>query len=158
MDNDDRLIVGRVALTLLILRLTLGLFLLQWGAEKLAHPEMSAAIFDHFYGLQPAVMPIYAAGLVEILVALAVMAGFGQPVSYWLALAIHAATVIVSWRQLSHPWMSQGSHLFIASVPVLGALAALVLLRRWDAFSVDHKLGWLTDDAKALPHGSSLSR
>src|SRR5271154_1017601 len=158
MNNGDYIILDRVGLVLLILRLTLGLFLLQWGTEKLLHPEMSAAIFDHFYGMQTPTVPIYGAGVVEILVASAIIVGFGQPISYWLGLGMHAATVVVSWRQLTHPWMSQGSHLFIASIPVLGSFVALVVLRRWDALSVDHKFGWLAGGADRLHHASGAPR
>ena len=158
MKNGDYIIFDRVGLVLLILRLTLGLFLLQWGIEKLLHPEMSVAIFDHFYGMQTPTVPIYGAGVVEILVAFAIMAGFAQPTSYWLGLGIHAVTVAVSWQQLTHPWMSQGSHLFIASIPVLGSFVALVALRRWDVLSVDHKFGWLAGSADRLHQASGAPR
>ena len=151
MGNGDSVMSDRLAVALLILRLTLGIFLLQWGVEKLVHPEMSSAIFDRFYGVQAPAAPIYAAGIAEILIALALAGGLAQPVTYWLALGIHAVTVVVSWRQLTHPWMSQGSHLFIASVPVLAAFVTLVMLRQWDVFSVDHRMGWLTHRMKRLP-------
>jgi hypothetical protein len=53
-------------------------------------------------------------------------------VAYGAALALHAVTVLVSWRQLLHPWADPVNHLFIASIPVLGGLIALFLLRHWD--------------------------
>ncbi|MGH6913728.1 MAG: hypothetical protein ACREH3_08495, partial [Geminicoccales bacterium] len=43
-----------------------------------------------------------------------------------------AVSVLVSWRQLLDPWGTDANHLFIAGIPVLGALIALFLLRHWD--------------------------
>ena len=85
---------------LLALRITLGLFLLQWGVEKFVAPQSALAIWGHFYGVT---LP-----------------------SSW-AMCLHAVTVAVSWRQLLDPWVDPVNHLFIASIPVLGALLALFL-------------------------------
>ena len=38
---------------LLALRITLGLFLLQWGVEKFVVPQNTVAIWGYFYGLGP---------------------------------------------------------------------------------------------------------
>ena len=58
--------------------------------------------------------------------------GLFRTAAYGAALALHAVTVFVSWRELLDPWGTDVNHLFIASVPVLGALIALFLLRHWD--------------------------
>jgi hypothetical protein len=57
--------------------------------------------------------------------------------------------VLVSWRQLLDPWGDDANHLFIASVPVLGALIALFLLRQWDS---DYRQSgeWPVDDPQAV--------
>jgi hypothetical protein len=71
-------------------------------------------------------------GAAEIAIALCLFLGLFRTVAYGGALALHAVTVLVSWRLLLQPWADPVNHLFIASVPVLGALIALFLLRHWD--------------------------
>ncbi len=128
---DDRL-ARALAGALLALRITLGLFLLQWGVEKFVLPQSNVAIWSHFYGIAIAPALGYMFGAAEIAIALCLFLGLFRTVAYGAALALHAITVLVSWRQLLQPWADPVNHLFIASIPVLGALVALFLLRHWD--------------------------
>ena len=128
---SDRL-ANALAAALLALRLTLGLFLLQWGIEKFVLPQMNLAIWEHFYGLSVPQALGYVFGIVEIGLALCLFLGLFRTVTYGAALGLHAVSVAVSWRQLIDPWGDPANHLFIAGVPVLGALLALFLLRHWD--------------------------
>ena len=121
---------------LLVLRVTLALFFGQWGIEKFMHPELAAAIFDHFYGLLISVLSSYLFGAVELLLAACLLFGVAKTVAYGALIALHGVTVVVSWRQLMHPWAAVPNHLFIASVPLLGALIALYLLREHDVISL----------------------
>ena len=75
-------------------------------------------------------------GIAEIAIAVCLFLWLFRTVAYGAALALHAVTVLVSWRQLLHPWADPVNHLFIASVPVLGALIALFLLRHWDRAAI----------------------
>src|SRR5262249_19349426 len=117
---------------LLALRITLGLFLLQWGVEKFVVPQSNVAIWSYFYGMTISQVVGYGLGALEIVIALCLFLGIFRTPAYGAALALHAVTVVVSWRQLLDPWGDPFNHLFIASVPVLGALLALFLLRHWD--------------------------
>jgi uncharacterized membrane protein YphA (DoxX/SURF4 family) len=116
----------------LALRVTLGLFLLQWGVEKFVMPQSNVAIWGYFYGLEIPEVLGYLFGAVEIVIAGCLFLGLFRTAAYGAALALHAVTVLVSWRELLDPWGTDVNHLFIASVPVLGALIALFLLRHWD--------------------------
>jgi putative oxidoreductase len=122
---------------LLALRLTLGLFLLQWGVEKFVVPANTVAIWGYFYGLNVPQALGYAFGAAEIAIAGCLFLGVVRTVAYGAALVLHAVSVLVSWRQLLDPWGDPVNHLFIASLPVLGALLALFLLRRWDRGILD---------------------
>jgi uncharacterized membrane protein YphA (DoxX/SURF4 family) len=122
---------------LLALRLTLGLFLLQWGVEKFAVPQSTVAIWGYFYGLNLPQVLGYVFGVAEIAIAACLFLGVFRTWAYGAALALHAVTVLVSWRQLLDPWGDPVNHLFIASIPVLGALLALFLLRNWDRGVLD---------------------
>jgi putative oxidoreductase len=129
--NDEALATA-LGRALLVLRITLGLFLLQWGVEKFVVPQMNVEIWGHFYGLAVPQLLGYAFGVAEIAIAACLFLGIFRTVAYGAAMLLHAVSVVVSWRQLLDPWGDPMNHLFIASVPVLGALIALFLLRRWD--------------------------
>jgi uncharacterized membrane protein YphA (DoxX/SURF4 family) len=119
------------------LRLTLGLFLLQWGVEKFVVPTNTVAIWGDFYGLNVPQALGYVFGAVEIALAACLFLGVLRTVAYGTALGLHAVSVLVSWRQLLNPWGDAVNNLFIASVPVLGSLLALFLLRHWDRGILD---------------------
>ena len=117
---------------LLALRITLGLFLLQWGVEKFVVPQANIFIWSHFYGMDVSQTLGYAFGAAEIAIALCMILGQFRTIIYGAALILHAITVLVTWRQLIDPWGDPINHLFTAGVPVLGAFLALFLLRHWD--------------------------
>jgi putative oxidoreductase len=116
---------------LLALRVTLGLFLLQWGVEKFVVPESTVGIWGHFYGIDVSPTLGYVFGAVEIAIAVCLFLGRFLTVAAGAALVLHAVTVLVSWRQLLDPWGDPVNHLFVASIPVLGGFIALFLLRHW---------------------------
>jgi putative oxidoreductase len=124
---------------LLILRVTLGIFLLQWGIEKFVVPGNTPAIWGYFYGFSMPQASAYLFGIVEIAIALCLFLGLFRTPAYGAAVALHAISVLVTWRQLLNPWADQVSHLFIAGVPVLGAFTALFLLRHWDTMVIGRK-------------------
>ena len=59
---------------------------------------------------------------------------------YGIGLLVHAATTIVTARLIIGPWgliSGEPQHLYLAAMPILGAFAALYLLRDLDFFSLD---------------------
>jgi len=134
MDNS---LAQTLRAALLVLRITSGLFLLQWGVEKFVVPQNTVAIWSYFYGLNVPQTLGYVFGAVEIVIAGCLFLGLYRTAAYGAALALHAVTMLVSWRQLLDPWGDPANHLFIASVPVLGAFIALFLLRHWDRGLLD---------------------
>ena len=141
MSNDaaqSRLIETPPAL--LALRISLGIFLLQWGVEKFVVPSNTTAIWDYFYGLSVPATLGYVFGTAELAIAACLILGAYRTIAYGAAMVLHAVTVVVSWRQLIDPWGGDANHLFVASVPVLGAFVALFLLRTWDRGVFDAKV------------------
>jgi putative oxidoreductase len=128
----DKACTQALSRALLGLRITLGLFLLQWGVEKFVVPTNTVAIWGYFYGLNVPQALGYVFGAVEIAIAGCLFLGVLRTAAYGAALVLHTVSVLVSWRQLLNPWGDAVNHLFIASVPVLGGLIALFLLRHWD--------------------------
>jgi putative oxidoreductase len=128
----DEALTQALSRALLVLRITLGLFMLQWGVEKFVVPQNTVAIWGYFYGLNVPQALGYLFGAVEIAIVGCLFLGLFRTATYGAALALHAVSVLVSWRQLIDPWGDPANHLFVASIPVLGALIALFLLRHWD--------------------------
>ncbi|MGH6864709.1 MAG: hypothetical protein ACREDO_00645 [Methyloceanibacter sp.] len=135
----DETLAQTLPRALLVLRITLALFLLQWGIEKFVVPQNTVAIWGHFYGLDVSPILGYVFGAAEVAIAGCLVLGAYRTVAYGAALALHAVSMIVSWRQLLDPWGDPANHLFIAGVPVLGALIALFLLRHWDRGVLDRE-------------------
>ena len=135
----DETLAQTLPRALLVLRITLALFLLQWGIEKFVVPQSTVAIWGHFYGLDVSPILGYVFGAAEVAIAGCLLLGVYRTVAYGAALALHAVSMIVSWRQLLDPWGDPVNHLFIAGVPVLGALIALFLLRHWDRGVLDRE-------------------
>ncbi|MDE2069224.1 MAG: DoxX family membrane protein [Bradyrhizobium sp.] len=132
----------REAVAVLIMRLTLGIFLLLWSVGKIVTPGATVRIVAHFYGFAlPEAAPLLI-GLAELALSLALLAGFARRLVYGLAIVLHATSTFASWRQLLDPSgiARPGDDLFLAGVPVLGAFIALYLLRGFDAYSLDE---WL---------------
>jgi putative oxidoreductase len=128
----DETLTQALSRALLVLRITLGLFLLQWGVEKFVVPQNTVAIWGYFYGLSVPQGLAYLFGAAEIAIAGCLFLGLFRTAAYGAALTLHAVSVLVSWRQLLDPWGDPANHLFVAGIPVLGALIALFLLRHWD--------------------------
>jgi len=134
---NDEAITKNLQRALLVLRITLGIFLLQWGVEKFAVPQNTVAIWGYFYGLNVSATLGYVFGVIEIAISACLFLGLLRTVAYGAAMALHAVSVLVSWRQLLDPWGDPVNHLFMAGVPVLGAFVALFLLRQWDRGILD---------------------
>jgi putative oxidoreductase len=133
---SEQVVSDRTPQGLLILRLTLALFFAQWSIEKFIHPEAAASIFAHFYGLQISAMIAYVFGAVELAFTIGLLLGVARTIALGGLILIHGISVLVSWYQLLHPWAAVPNHLFIASIPVLGGLVALFLLRDRDTLWV----------------------
>ena len=127
------------ALALLILRITLGAFLLIWGLEKFVLPEVTGKIAVGFYGVEIGATIIYVFGAVQIAIASALLLGLFPTISYGLGLALHTVTTLVTIPRIIDPWgLISGTpqHLFLAAIPVLGGFIALFLMRAQDTMRV----------------------
>ena len=126
---------AKLSLALFIMRLSLALFLLPWVIEKFTKPETTAKIFAHFYHVKNlSVFASYGIGILWALLLCAFAVGYKKRISYGLVLLLHAVGTIFTWKQLL-PFLDTHNHLFLASIPTLGALIALYMLR-------DHDVKW----------------
>jgi putative oxidoreductase len=119
------------SVSLFILRLGLGVFLLLFGIDKLVAPATTVEVFTQYYGLVVSHGMVYTVGALEILLGLAFLAGLWKTLSYGLGLLLHAVSTLATYQELLSPFGE--NHLFLAAIPVLAAFIALFLLRRQDA-------------------------
>lgn len=126
----------RLTQALAAMRITTGLFFLLWAVEKFVRPEVNARIWDHFYRLSIAVNFSYVVGALNVVMALALIAGFKRRFTYAYWTLFHTVSVLSTYRQLVRPY-SESNHLFLAGVPIVALMVALYLLRDWDAWSLD---------------------
>lgn len=127
---------------LFLLRVSLGFFLLLWSCDKLAEPDSAVKIFQVFYKTPISTPAAYFIGGIEALLSILIIAGAWKSYTYAGGLALHAISIIASWRQLTSPF-SQEHHLFIAAIPVLTAFIALYILRDRDTL-------WALDNQPAM--------
>jgi len=141
----------RFGAALTILRVALGVFLLVWGLEKFIVTERSVAIYGYFYGVSASTAVAYVLGALESVLAVAIIVGAFRRWSYGIGLLVHAGTTIVTARLIIDPWgliSGEPQHLYLAAVPILGAFAALYLLRDLDSFSLDE---WWAGAGRRVP-------
>lgn len=119
-----------LSIALFILRIGLAGFLLLWSLDKLVAPEGAMAIYQFFYHVRITTEIAYVIGAFELLLSLAIMAGFLKTYSYGLGLLLHVTSTIASYQQLLNPFA--GNHLYIAAIPVLAGFITLFLMRRQD--------------------------
>ena len=121
----------RVPQALFVLRLALGLFLLQWAVEKFVRPEGASKIFGYYYGIDlSASMPMIIGGL-EIILVLAFLAGAYKRITYGLVFLIHGISTVATYHAILHPYQNS-NHLFTAGIPVLAGFWVLYRLRERD--------------------------
>ena len=93
------------ARALLALRISLGLLMLVWGADKLVNPAHGMRVAEHVYFGLPsprALMP--ALGIAQCALGVLVMLGFRQRVTLTVLAAITGLTLAGVWRSIVDPW------------------------------------------------------
>lgn len=123
-------------LSLLLLRLGVGLVMAMWTADKFVNPSHGAAIMENFYGL-PALGSevVVALGVIQAVIVILFATGSLRGFSYGAVLAMHGASTLSTWKQYLDGF---DNLLFFAAWPMLAACIALFLLRAHDRLlSVD---------------------
>lgn len=129
-----------VQLALLPIRVTFGLFLLAWGAKKIVDTDGTSGIFAKFYGIeQLAASSSQIAGGLQILLSLAIILGLYKTITYGAGLVIHAISSLATASHIAMPLAEGSNLLFMAGLPVLGAILGLFVARRHDTlFALDN--------------------
>ena len=93
------------ARTLLVLRVSLGLLMVVWGADKLVNPAHGMGVAEHVYFGLPsprALMPVL--GVAQCALGVLVILGVRQRVTLTILAAITGLTLAGVWRSIVDPW------------------------------------------------------
>ncbi len=120
----------KLAISLLLLRLSLGLVMMVWACDKIFNPDHGGAVFQSFYGIAGmAEQVVQGLGVIQALIVVAFLLGLARTYSYGAVLFMHAVTTLVSWSAYLDPLKNI---LFFSAWPMLAGLIALFLLRDYD--------------------------
>ncbi|MEL6336893.1 MAG: hypothetical protein AAFQ88_09645 [Pseudomonadota bacterium] len=134
--------------TLCLLRVSLGMLLVWWGAARINNPAFGVQLSDRYYfGLFSNIDLQFVFGWLELTVGLLVVAGLFRAVTLPLMLLIVGFTAAVIWKALIDPFgivsqekMSAVRAFFYPSTIILCAALALTVLRRLDQVALDYVL------------------
>jgi uncharacterized membrane protein YkgB len=129
---------NRLAVSLMLLRVSVFIVMLIWTLDKFVRPEHAGVVYEKFYhipGMGPAVLAVIAA--LEMLIILGFAAGYQKKWTYGAVLVLHAISTIMSYKQYLAPFEG-GNILFFAAWPMLAACFALYVLR-------DQDMMWVVD-------------
>lgn len=121
----------RIEVALLIIRITAAIFLGLWATLKFHHPEWQRNIFEGAYNISFFTITdnlSYFLGTVQIIIVLAFVSGTW---TYGLMMLMSAAGVIGSLGSFM-VYYNYPKNLMLTSIPTLGALIALFILRDMD--------------------------
>jgi uncharacterized membrane protein YphA (DoxX/SURF4 family) len=117
------------ALSLLLLRVSMGLLMVWWGVDKLRDVEHGMEVSAGFYaGLFSSRTLLQGFGVLQIALGALVVLGVARRVAYPALVLVTATTAAGVWRSIVDPWglWLEGSMvLFYPSIIILAA--ALVL-------------------------------
>ena len=144
--------IKRIEIALLIMRITAAIFLGLWATLKFHHPEWQRNIFEGAYNISFFTVSdnlSYFLGTVQIIIVLAFVSGFMRKYSYGLMMLMSAAGVLGSLGsfinineagEIYAAYAKYPKNLMLTSIPTLGALVALFILRDMDnLFSLSNK-------------------
>ncbi len=120
----------QLAISLLLLRLSVFLVMFVWTLDKFLNPDHAARIFENFYkigGLGNEIF--YIIGAIQLLIILGFVAGFKKRWTYGIVLFLHSVSTFSSFRQYLDPF---NNLLFFAAFPMLAACFTLYSLRKQD--------------------------
>jgi hypothetical protein len=120
----------RLPISLLLLRLSLGLVMMVWAFDKILNPGHGAAVFEGFYGLAGVgEQAVRIVGIAQGVIVLGFLLGFAKTWTYGAVLFMHAVTTLVSWSAYLKPLENI---LFFSAWPMLAGFVTLFLLRDED--------------------------
>lgn len=124
--------------SLLFLRVSLGLLMVIWGADKLVDVQHGLAVSEHFYrGAFGSAALLKAFGVVQLALGALVVLGVGRRYAYPLLLAVTGVTLLGVWKSVVDPWgwyLEGANVLFYPSLIIFAGSLVLWAFRDEDRF------------------------
>ncbi len=132
------------ALSLLLLRISTGIYLLLWGLLKLQASDTAVSISNKYYfGLISGDVVNTGLGVLQIAVGLAVMLGLFRNISYVAQLVWYVLGLLPIMAYILDPfglYLVEAPKLtFFPSTTLLFASIVLIAFREYDTMSLDSK-------------------
>lgn len=122
--------------SLLLLRISLGFFLVIWGLDKLVDVKHGIGVSNWLYfGLFSNATLLQAYGVVEIAVGILIVLGLARRLTYPILLAITGVTLLGVWKSIIDPWgwwLEGTEALFYPSIIIFAASLVLWAFRDED--------------------------
>jgi len=131
-------------ITLLLLRLSTGIYLVLWGVVKLAATDMANSVSDRYYsGVISGEVINLGLGSLQVLVGILVIIGFARSISYVAQLLWYLAGIIPIMGYIIDPFgrylVDTAKLTFFPSTTLLFASLIMIVFRDHDTLSVDAK-------------------
>lgn len=118
--------------SLLLLRISIGLLMVWWGLDKLVNVEHAVGVSDSFYlGLFSAPAVLMPFGVFQTLLGALIVVGLARAWLYPVLLAITGVNVLAVWNSILDPWgwVLEGTSAML--YPSLIILAGSLVLFAW---------------------------
>lgn len=134
---------SNLRLSLLLIRVTFGLFLLAWAANKIVNAEGTISIFARFYRFEGlGETSALVLGGLQVVLSLCIIAGLFKTVTYGAGVLIHGISTLSTASHIAMPLAKSYNLLFMAGLPILAAAIGLFPLRPDDTLmSIDALTG-----------------
>jgi putative oxidoreductase len=129
------------AITLLLLRISLGGLLLVWGINKVVNVDHSKAIAENFYsGFLATEGWLPVAGIAQMLAGVLVIIGLARRWVYPIQLLINGASLMAVSASVIDPWgwfLDGTNALFYPSLIILAGSLVVMAFQAEDRFALD---------------------
>ncbi|WP_289030267.1 hypothetical protein [uncultured Paraglaciecola sp.] len=132
------------AISLLLLRVSTGLYLIFWGTVKLATTDKANAVSDKYYhGLLSGDLINLGLGSLQVIIGALVVTGLFRRISYYGQLVWYVMGLLPILPYIIDPfgkYIADSAKLtFFPSTTLLFASLVLIVFKEYDSYSVDAK-------------------
>lgn len=132
------------AVSLMLLRVSIGLLVFLWGLDKLVNVAHGVAVSERFYaGAFSSETVLMAWGVVQSAIGILAVVGWLRRYVLPAVLLINTATMLVVWKSILDPWgwVLEGTNvLFFPSLIIAAGSLLIWAFRAEDTLSLDHRL------------------
>lgn len=130
--------------SLALLRVSLGIFLLFWGLDKLVNVTHSLFVAENYYlGLFATAGVQRIFGILEIVVGLLVVVGLMRRYAYPALLVVTGITLLGVWKSIVDPWgwyLEGAKVLYHPSLIIFAGALVLLAFQADDSVALDARL------------------